>query len=275
MQVYRYFDIGTAKPSFKNRQSVPHHLINIINPDEEYSAGKFKKDATKIISKLHTKKKIPIIVGGTGLYINALTKGMSMAVASIPEIREKLHKRSLQEGHNSIYKELLKIDPITAKKISPADSFRVERALEVYYLTGKPISSFQSQVSKETSRYDVLYLVLNPARPLLYQRINERVDEIISKGLVEEVEVIIAKGYSGQLKPFQSIGYKQIVQYLKQNLTLSEATNSIKKETRNFAKRQLTWFKKVHSAKWIEMDFKNPELTNEEIHTAVQQRFYT
>lgn len=274
MQVYRYFDIGTAKPSSKNRQSVPHHLINIINPDEEYSAGKFKEDATKIISKLHAKGKIPIIVGGTGLYINALTKGMSLAVASIPELREKLHKRSLREGHNSIYKELLKIDPITAKKISPADSFRVERAIEVYYLTGKPISSFQSQVSGETSKYNVLYIVLNPARPLLYQRINERVDEIISKGLVEEVGAIIAKGYPDQLKPFQSIGYKQIVQYLKQNLTLEEATNSIKKETRNFAKRQLTWFKKVHSAKWIEMDFNNPELTNEEIHTAIQQRFY-
>ncbi len=275
MQVYRYFDIGTAKPSTKDRQSIPHHLIDIINPDEEYSAGKFKKDVTKIINKLHSKGKIPIIAGGTGLHINALTKGMSMAIASSPELRKKLRQRSLGEGLQPMYMELLKVDPIAAKKINPADSYRIQRALEVYYLTGKPISSFQTKEYDDTRKYDIFYLVLNLPRPLLYQRINERVDEIMNKGLVEEVKTITARGYSDQLKPFQSIGYKQIIHYLKQKLTLPEAVDSIKKETRHFAKRQLTWYKKAHSARWFEMNLENQESTDDEIYKAVQERFFT
>lgn len=274
MQVYRYFDIGTAKPSLKDRQSIPHHLIDIVDPDEEYTAGKFKKDAAKIISKLHTQGKIPIVAGGTGLYINALVKGMSLAVPSDPALRRKLRNRSLKEGSLSLYNELLKVDPIAAEKIKPADTFRIERALEVYYITGKPITSFQSPTIKEKNQYNVLFLVLNLDRHLLYQRINERVNRLINNGFVEEVREIIAKGYSDQLKPFLSIGYKVIVQYLKKELTLEESVGKIKKETRHFAKRQLTWFKKVPLAKWINVDLKFPKSADEEIYAAVRERFY-
>ena len=273
MQVYRYFDIGTAKPLLKTKQAIPHHLIDIRNPDDEYSAGQFKKDAEKIISKLHTQGKIPIIAGGTGLYINALTKGLSLAVPSDPELREKLRKRTQKEGNLSMHNELLKVDPVAAEKINPADTFRIERVLEVYYLTGKPISAFQSSEQHGTNQYATLYLVLNLDRPLLYQRVNERVDRMLKKGLVEEVRSIIGRGYADQLKPFQSIGYKEIVQYLKKESTLEQAVESIKKETRNYAKRQLTWFKKIRSALWIKVDFKKPELTDEKIYAAVKKRF--
>ena len=271
MQIYRDFDIGTAKASVKNRQSVPHHFVDILNPDENYSAGQFKKNAEKVIRKLHSNGKRAIVTGGTGLYINALARGLSMAAPSDPEIREKLQKRSQKEG--SLYNELLKLDPEAAKKIKPADTFRTERALEVYYLTGKPISSFQSSDKHETNKYDVLYLVLTMDRSLLYQRINERVDRMIKKGLVKEVNSIIAKGYSDQLKPFKSLGYKEIVQHLKKELTLEQAVENIKKKTRNFAKRQLTWFKKVRSAQWINVGIEKPEMTDEKIYGAVQERF--
>ncbi len=272
MQVYRYFDIGTAKLSLKDRESVRHHLIDILSPDEEYSAGKFKKDAAKIIKRIHSSGKISIVAGGTGLYINALTKEMPLAVPSEPELREKLRKRFLQEGAMAMHSELLKVDPLAANKINPADKFRIERALEVYYLTGKPISSFHSK-SSEKNEYNVLYIVLNLDRGELYRRINERVEEIVKAGLVEEVKGIMAKGYSDQLKPFQSIGYKEIVQYLRQKIPLDKAVENIKKETRHFAKRQLTWFKKVSPVKLINVYYNSPESTDEEIYKAVQERF--
>ncbi len=273
MQVYRYFDIGTAKPTIKDRKTIPHHLTDIINPDEEYNAGRFKKDGGKIINKLHAKGKIPIVSGGTGLYISAIARGLSMAAPSDPEVRKNLRKSLEKEGCKAMHNELLKVDPDAAKKINPADKFRIERALEVYYLTGKPMSSLQSSEKHEINQYDVLYLVLNMDRSLLYQRINERVNRMIKKGLVNEVKAILARGYSDRLKPFQSIGYKEIVQYLRKELALEKAVENIKKETRNFAKRQLTWFKKVSSIKWIEVDVEKPEMTDEAIYTAVQEHF--
>ena len=273
MQIYRFFDIGTAKPSIKDRKTIPHHLVDLINPDEEYSAGQFKNDSEKIINKLYSKEKIPIVAGVTGLYIKFLIKEMSLAVPSDHELREELKKRSKKEGSRSMHNELLKVDPDAANKINPADTFRIERALEVYYLTGKPMSSFQSSGQYETNQYDVLYLILNLDRSLLYQRINERVDRMIKKGLVDEVKAILARGYSGQLKPFQSIGYKEIVQYMSNELTLKEAVENIKKGTRNFAKRQLTWFKKVSSAKWIKVDIEKPEMIDEKIYAVVQEHF--
>ena len=273
MQIYRFFDIGTAKPSIKDRKTIPHHLIDIINPDEEYSDGRFKKDAEKIISKLYSKGKIPVVAGGTGLYINAMIKGMSLAVPSDPELRKKLRERSKMEGSKAMHNELLKVDPVAAGKINPADTFRIERALEVFYLTGKPISSFQKSEQHETNPYDVLYLILNIVRPTLYKEINERVDGMIKKGFVEEVRSIIARGYSDLLKPFQSIGYKEIVKYLSKALTLEQAVENIKKETRKYAKRQLTWFKKVSSAKWIKVEIERSEMTDEKIYAAVKERF--
>ena len=273
MQVYRYFDIGTAKPTIKDRKTIPHHLTNIINPDEEYNAGRFKKDGRKIINKLHAKGKLPIVAGGTGLYINAITKGLSMAVPSDPELRKNLRKRLKNVGSQTMHNELSKVDPEAAKKINPADKFRIERALEVNYLTGKPISSLQSSEKNDANQYDVLYLVLNMDRSLLYQRINERVNRMIKKGLVNEVKAILARGYSDRLKPFQSIGYKEIVQYLRKELALEKAVENIKEETGNLAKRQLTWFKKVSSTKWIEVDIEKPEMTDEAIYTAVQEHF--
>ncbi len=273
MQVYRYFDIGTAKPTIKDRKTVRHHLTDIINPDEEYSAGRFKKDAEKIINKLHAKGKIPIVSGGTGLYVNAIAKGLSMTAPSDPELRKSLRNSLNKEGSQAMHNELFKVDPDAAKKINSADKFRIERALEVYYLTGKPMSSLQSSEKHETNQYDVLYLILNLNRSLLYQRINERVNRMIEKGLVDEVKAILARSYSDRLKPFKSIGYKEIVQYLRKDLTLEQAVENIKKETRNFAKRQITWFKKVSSAKWINVDIEKPEMTDESIYSLAEEYF--
>lgn len=270
MQIYRYFDVGTAKPPPEDRKTVPHHLIDIINPDEEYSAGRFKEEAEKIIGHLHAEKKIPIVAGGTGLYINSLLNMTSLVAPSDSEIREKLKKRTREEGNEAMYEELSKKDPVAAEKIKPTDTFRIERALEVYYITGKPISSFHASDNDKTDKYNVLYIVLNQDRSLLYEKINNRVDNMIKGGLVDEVKSIVEKGYPDNLKPFQSIGYKETVQYLKKEISLEEAAEKIKKGTRNYAKRQLTWFRKVPFAKWIEINPENPELTDKAIYEAVK-----
>jgi tRNA dimethylallyltransferase len=263
MQVYRYFDIGTAKPSLERRKEIPHHLIDIVNPDEDFSAGEFNERAYEIARELHRKGKIPIVAGGTGLYIKALTENFGCGVKKDEEIRERLKREFEEMGEDAMYERLKKIDPSAASKIHPKDRYRIERALEVYYTTGKTLSEFHRDEGRENKRFDVRYFVLNMDRKRLYKRIEERVDGMISAGLLQETERILKMGYDKSLKPFQSLGYLQMIQYL-DNLPsppfnkrgmwgFDSAVEEMKKETRRFAKRQLTWFRGVKDAVWIDI----------------------
>ncbi|MFA5104199.1 MAG: tRNA (adenosine(37)-N6)-dimethylallyltransferase MiaA [Candidatus Margulisiibacteriota bacterium] len=242
MQVYRYMDIGTAKPTQEQRARAIHHLIDVVDPDEEWNVSLFINNAKKLCEEISQKKKLPLIVGGTGLYLNAFINDFSFPIASASgKIRQELLKRSVEE----LRKELEKADPVSADKISPNDKKRTVRALEVFLQTGTAISALQ----KNRERDDLVLICLEDERGALYTRINERVDNMMRMGLAEEVASLLKKGYSKDLVSMQALGYKEIVEYIESRLTKEEAVELIKKRTRNFAKRQISWFgrfKNVH-----------------------------
>lgn len=250
-QIYRYMDIGTAKPTVEERNLVPHHLIDIIYPDEIISAGEFQRLARKIIEDVYKRGKIPFLVGGTGLYIRAVIRDIDFPPKVDERIREMLKEKIRQEGLFSLYEELKKIDSKTADKISPNDEIRITRALEVYYATGKPISYYRRGIDVDYPRYNIAYFVLNPSRDLLYKRIEERVDRMIQLGLIEETKYILSLGYNPELPSLQTLGYREIIKYLQGIYSLESAVEEIKKETRRYAKRQLTWFRNEIRVKLI------------------------
>lgn len=242
-QVYKFMDIGTAKPTLEERKLVPHHLIDIIYPDETMTAGEFQKLARESIKEIHSRGKIPFLVGGTGLYIRAVIRDISFPPKVDESYRKLVKDKINKEGLTSVYNELCRIDPVTAEKISPNDEIRITRALEVYYATGNPISFYRRGIDVDYPEYEVIYLVLNPPRDILYKRIEERVDKMIQLGLVEETKRLLNMGYSPELPSLQTLGYREIIKYLEGVYDLESAVEEIKKETRRYAKRQLTWFR--------------------------------
>ena len=245
LQVYKYFDIGTAKPSLAEREEIPHHLIDILEPDEEFNAFDFKTRALEIIRELMNRNKIPILVGGTGLYIKVLTEDYDCAEGASPEIREKIRQDICDQGVEKVYQELQRVDPEYATKISETDSLRIERALGVYLDTGKPFSEFHEGDSPAASLFPIHTFILERDRAELYSQIDQRVDKMIESGLADEVKSILDRGFSPELKPCKSIGYVQMIQYHQGNIDLDRAIYEIKRETRHYAKRQLTWFRKM------------------------------
>lgn len=257
MQVYRGLDIGTAKPSQEEQGRVHHHLIDILNPDEPYSAAIFRKQADEIIQMLH-KKKIPIfVVGGTGLYMKVLTRGIFHGPEADPELRRRLKKRIAEEGSKALHEELRILDPEAASRIHPRDSIRIVRALEVAYQTKRPLSSWQREHGFQEKPYEVLKIGLICEKDELKKRIEERVEEMLKKGWVEEVKNLLARGYTPNLKPFQALGYKQIISYLHGQIDFRAAVDLIKKETRKYAKRQITWFKADPEINWYSASLEN------------------
>jgi len=251
MQIYRYMDIGTAKPTHKETSEVAHHLIDIVNPDESFDAAKFAKLATVEINKLTGNGKLPFIVGGAGLYLQALVQGLFRCRPVNSEIIEGLYQEIKTLGTEKLHDRLSKCDPEAAIKIHPNDGFRISRALEVLQSTGKTISEYQSKHGFREKPYNVLKIGLNMERSILYERINKRVDLMISDGFVDEVKGLLEKGYSEKLKSMQSIGYRHIVDYLKNGVTWDETVELFKRDTRRYAKRQLTWFRKDTDINWI------------------------
>jgi len=252
MQIYKLMDIGTAKPSPTELKEVPHHLIDIINPDESFSVVTFIQSVQNIINNNPNQKYI--IVGGTGLYLNALLDGLAFPAAPPnPELREKLRSQADELGSKSLWDELKKVDPAAVQKITPNDTYRLVRALEVYQTTGKPISTLQEKDKSIIPNRKVI--ALTTERGILYKQIEKRVDIMIEKGLATEVESLLAKGYSKELPSLKAIGYKEIIQYLNGELRLDEAIEKIKKGTRNFAKRQYTWFRKFPEIEWIDSPY--------------------
>ena len=261
MQVYKYFDIGTAKPSLAAREEIPHHLIDILEPNQDFNAFSFKVRALKVVLKLIKLGKIPILVGGTGLYIKTLIEDYDCAEGTSHKTREKVGQDICEQGIEKIYQELQRVDPEYASKISKTDSLRIERALAVYLDTGKRFSEFHQNDSPASSRFPIHTFILDRERTELYYQINQRVDKMIENGLVQEVKNILDRDYSPELKPFKSIGYSQMVQYHQGNLDLDRATYEIKKETRHYAKRQLTWFRKMYDSKKITINAKDTAQT--------------
>jgi tRNA dimethylallyltransferase len=251
LQVYRYMDIGTAKPTSEERNVVKYHLIDICYPDEEFSAALFCEEAKRVISNLKKRKKRALVVGGTGLYIKALTSGLIEGGEVDDSIKDRLQQEAQRGGGEQLYRLLRKLDPITAHQLHPRDTYRIIRALEVVERTGQPISFYRQSHRFQGEPYYVLKIGLNMKRDELYHRIDRRVDEMMERGFKEEVQRLLEMGYKPSLKPMKALGYKQLVEYLFGQCDFSTAIERIKRDTRRYAKRQITWFKADRQIHWV------------------------
>ena len=254
-QIYRYMDIGTAKVEKEYRDKIKHHMIDIVDPNEEFSVSDFKKITMEIIDDINKKGKIPLLVGGTGLYINSIVYEIDFTnVASNKTIREHYESILLEKGKQFLYELLMEKDYDTATKLNINDTKRIIRALEVYDVTKIPMSKQNKDFRKPSTKYNLSMYLLYMDRNKLYDRINARVDKMIEDGLINEVETLLKLGYEKSLNSMQGIGYKEIVDYLENKISLDEAVELIKKRSRNYAKRQLTWFKRDERCRWINVD---------------------
>lgn len=254
MKVYRYMDIGTAKPTRKMQEELPYHLIDVVDPSEAFSAGLFVELAEKAIEKITSRGKLVIAVGGTALYLKSLSEGIFREGSASPELRERLKKEAEEKGLGTLYKRLMAVDPEAAERIHPNDLKRIVRALEVYELTGRPISSFQRQFGRLREDYDMLFLGLRWEKDRLNRRINARVKRMIEQGLVEEVEWLYKRRPPLSPQAKDAVGYAEIIAYLEGRCDLPEAIERIKINTRRFAKHQRTWFKRFTHVRWFDLE---------------------
>lgn len=251
VQIYRYMDIGTAKPDPEERDLVRHHLIDIADPGEEFDAGRYVKLADAAIEDILSRGKIPIITGGTGLYIKALLNGLFRSESVCIKTLSRLTRELEERGPHALHEKLAACDPKSAARIHPHDSFRVIRALEVFQTTGKRMSDHHEGHHFDHFRYEALKIGLYMDREELYDRINQRVDDMLDKGLLNEVLSLVERGYSLDLKPMQSIGYKHMAMLIRKEAEPAEAVRLLKRDTRRYAKRQFTWFRKDKDMIWL------------------------
>lgn len=255
MLVYRGMDIGTAKPTSAEMRGIPHHLIDLVEPDQDYSVALFQGQARAVIADVLERSKLPILVGGTGLYIRAVIDNYDFGGArGDGPLREGLLKEAMDNGPESLHLRLSEVDPRTASKLHMRDTRRVIRALEVYYLTGKPISSYHKMGECDQPLYNLFMFGLTMERGRLYRRIEQRVDRMIADGLVDEVQRLLQHGYSAELTSMRGLGYKEIAAYLTGILSREQAVDILKRNTRRFAKRQLTWFRRDDRIQWFDID---------------------
>lgn len=261
MQVYKYMDIGTAKITPEEMGDIPHYLISEFEPDEEFNVVKFQKYAKNYIKAIHDNNKIPILVGGTGFYIQAVLYDIDFVEKTCDtSYREELTLLAQNKGSKYLHELLAKIDPPAAKAIHPNNTKRIIRALEYAKQTGEPISAHNEAQRKKESPYLFKYFVMNKDREKLYESINQRVDIMIDKGLVNEVKQLMDMGYTKDMVSMQGLGYKEIIDYLEEKYSLEDAIYRLKRDTRHYAKRQLTWFKREKDVIWVNKDdFKNEE----------------
>lgn len=252
MQVYRYMDIGTAKIREEERQGIPHHLIDVLDPWEDFNVVRFQKMAREALEEIWERGHIPIVTGGTGFYIQALLYDIHFTENNEDSsLRKDLENYARENGAEALHSRLEEVDEKAASQIHFNNVKRVIRALEFYYQTGKKISEHNEEERKRTSPYDFKYFVLNDEREHLYARINQRVDLMMEEGLVEEVQKLKEMGCDSALVSMQGLGYKEILSYLEGECTLDEAVYKIKRDTRHFAKRQITWFKRERDVIWL------------------------
>ena len=255
-QIYKRLNIATAKPTPDELKKIKHHFIDILNPDEDYDANKFSIDAENVIDDIHKRKKTAIVAGGSGLYVKALIDGIVDSADKDENLRKELLAKRNKFGNEFLYNELKKVDPISADKMLPQNWKRVIRALEVFYLTGKPIWQHHSSQNKN-SKFSFYQIGLNWDREVLYTRIEERIDKMIEDGLVDEVNSILNDGYDKNLNSLNTVGYKEIISYLEKEITLIRAIELFKRNTRRYAKRQLTWFRADERIKWFNVSSQN------------------
>lgn len=251
-QVYREMDIGTAKPSPAERGLVPHHLIDVVRPDQDFSASDYAELAHAAVKSISQRQKLPLVVGGTGLYLQVLTAGLLDIPGADETLRKELQRHELQHGPGSLHRRLQQVDPQMAARLQPRDQVRIIRALEVHALTGKTLSGLQSQHRFAEKPYRPFWLGVNVERDELYRVIEQRVERMFADGLVEEVRALLARGYQRELKAFKTIGYREVIQVLDGELTLEDAVNNVKINTRRYAKRQMTWFRKNPAILWVD-----------------------
>ncbi|WP_033166371.1 tRNA (adenosine(37)-N6)-dimethylallyltransferase MiaA [Clostridium sp. KNHs205] len=255
MQVYKHMDIGTAKIKPSDMQGVTHYLIDELEPEEDFNVVRFQEYALKYMEDIYKRGKLPILVGGTGFYIQAVLNGIDFKEAKEDNAyRDSLLIQAAEKGADYLYDQLKKVDPEAAKAIHPNNVKRVIRALEYHNQTGDLISAHNEEQKQKDSPYNFCYFVLNRDRKVLYDRINKRVDLMVEEGLVDEVKSLLDKGCTGNMVSMQGLGYKEIISYINGSCSLSEAINSIKQETRHFAKRQITWFKREKEVIWVQKE---------------------
>ncbi|MST99950.1 tRNA (adenosine(37)-N6)-dimethylallyltransferase MiaA [Tissierella pigra] len=261
MQIYKYMNIGSAKVSKEEMQGIQHHLIDVIYPDQEFTVSDYKKNAEVLIKDINKNHKLPMVVGGTGLYINSLVYKLNFAeVPPNNETRTKLELLGERYGNKYLHEMLKNIDIESAERISINDRKRIIRAIEIFEITGKTMTEFNKNFREPIEKYNLVMIGLNMNREKLYNRINRRVDIMVEEGLIEEVKKLLEMGYKKELVSMQGIGYKEIVMYLEGEISLDESMEKIKQGSRNYAKRQLTWFRRDNRIKWIDIDeFNNLE----------------
>lgn len=252
MQIYQQMDIGTAKPTLQERARVRHHLIDCIPPDQEFTVADYQSIVERLIPEIVERGSTPMLVGGTGLYVQAVTEGFIFPEMETDwAFRDEMHQLAAEKGSEAVHAKLAEVDPELAEKLHPNDLRRVIRGIEVFRQTGETSTYFQKQALEAPPRYQTIKIGLTRVREELYERINQRVDLMIEEGLIAEVEGLLQAGYSPDLISMQGLGYKEIVAYLEKRLPLKEAITLLKQNTRHFAKRQITWFKRDSAIIWM------------------------
>ncbi len=257
MQMYRHLQIGTSKPTRAQRREVPHHLYDLVDPDEFYSAGRYMQDARSVCREIASRGKISFVVGGTGLYLRALLEGVFEGPGRSEKFRERLNKVGHRKGFEFLYGWLEKKDPEAAGRIQSQDQIRIIRTLEIYLLTGKPISELQAR-REHLENLSILKIGLNLPRENLYDRIDRRVSEMFRSGLVEEVQQLLDRGYGPDCKGFEALGYRHAMDTLQGGLSREEAIARMQMDTRRYAKRQMTWFRREKEVHWIDVPGEDP-----------------
>jgi tRNA dimethylallyltransferase len=265
MQVYKHMDIGTDKPTPEEQEKVRHHLIDLVFPDQPFHAGLYRSLGQKTVDQLHGDGKPTCVVGGTGLYIKTLTRGLFPSPPIDPGVRERLKREGEEKGSDVLFQRLKEVDPETASKLHPHDLFRIGRALEVFESAGVPVSLLRGEHHFGDSPYRLLKIGLKMDREKLYRRIEERVDRMIERGFLKEVRGLLERGYGPQLKPMQGLGYKQLISFIRKEIGWDEAIRQIKRDTRHYAKRQWTWFQADPEVCWRDQSVDRERTFNEVI----------
>lgn len=257
-QVYRGMDIGTDKPTEAEREGVPHRLIDLVEPDQAFNTGRYRQAALMEIDRLYEVGRLPFIVGGTGLYIRTLVRGLCPAPQADPALRAELLAFSRAQGRDRLYAELVRVDPETAARMHPNDEAKVLRALEVHRLSGLPFSMMHKQHAFQDQAFASLLIGLQRPREILYRRIEERIDWQLAHGMVEETRTLLSRGYGRHLGAMKGLGYRQVAAYLAGEYDYEEMVRRFKRDTRHFAKRQMTWFRKEPDIEWMTVDEVEP-----------------
>jgi len=276
MQIYRGMNIGTAKATAADRARIPHHCIDLLEVTERYSAAQYQSDARAALAQIRQKEKLPILVGGTGLYLRAALEAYDFSDAKVDlSLRSSLQERAAQEGNLSLLNELESVDAKTAAKLHVNDAKRIIRALEVYYSTGKPISLAEQVTEQAEPLYQVIYFGLTRPREQLYARIEQRVDQMFESGLTEEVRQLMQQGLTERVPAGQALGYKEFFPYFQGTVSLDSVTALLKQNTRRYAKRQMTWFRANQQIHWFDLSrFASEEMLLEELETLVKHTLF-